>query len=119
MMQFYAQWSITAQDLSGITPIKARDLIVKWFATAHKEIFARVNQTLQVRDDVSLFNSAEGMVRLTFREVGADFNRPDKENLRKVINQLAKKAAGWGTPPEVLATHKQILFSVLDNLEDQ
>lgn len=115
---YHAQWSITIKDLVDLTPIKARNLVVRCFATAQKEVFARINQTLQVGDDVSLFNSVEGMVRLTFREIGADFDKPTKESLRDVINQLAKKSASWGTPPDIIANHKQILFGVLDNLPD-
>jgi hypothetical protein len=110
-------WSVGASELAGMEPAQARDLIVRCFFEAQKETFARAQSHFgPVPDDASLLATVQGAVRLAFREAGGDFDHPTVRALNDSVNVLARKAASWGTPAEVIAHHKGEIEKVLKAL---
>jgi len=113
----HAKWVVPATDLVGLTPEKARELIVRCFLEAQKETFARARERLgQTPTEATLLASVEGAVRLAFRESGGDFDRPTAQSLEKVVEVLARKAGSWGTPEDVIHHHKGQIGRVLSVL---
>ena len=73
------RWFLDASDLLDVSPIKARDLIVKCFYEAQKETIAAAGKTIgQAQNDAELQNTVIGAVRLAFREAAGDFDQPTK-----------------------------------------
>ena len=54
----------------------------------------------------------EGAVRLAFRSSGGDFEAPTRESLMAAVEKLAAKAAGMGTPADVIEYHRGQLAKV-------
>ncbi len=46
-----------------------------------------------------------GAVRAVFHEVGGNFDAPTVEHVGEVVEALGRKAASWGTPPDVVTHH--------------
>ncbi len=100
-----------------MTPVKARDLIVKCFYEAQRETFAAAGENLgRAPNDAELHNTVTGAVRVTFREAGADFDHPTKDSLMAVVQILARKSKSWGTPPDIVEHHQNQIGSVLQAL---
>ena len=111
------RWVLSAADLLDITPIKARDLIVKCFYEAQKETIGAAGRKIgQVQNDVELRNTVVGAVRLAFREAAADFDNPTKGGLMAAVQILARKSQHWGTPPDIVEHHKAQIERVLEML---
>ena len=116
-MTTYVRWFLDDADLLDMTPIKARDLIVKCFYEAQKETIAAAGKRIgQAQNDAELRNTVIGAVRLAFREAAADFDYPTKGGLMAVVEILARKSQHWGTPPDIVERHKAQIERVLQIL---
>ncbi len=103
----FKRWNVRTTDLVDMTPIKARDLIVKCFFEAQKETFLRSRKDLGLdTSDEDLYASVVGAVRMAFNEIAGDFDNPSKEQLFQVVEVLARKAKAWGTPEDIVEHHK-------------
>ena len=112
------RWFLDASDLLDVTPIKARDLIVKCFYEAQKETIAAAGKTIgQAQNDAELQNTVIGAVRLAFREAAGDFDHPNKGGLMAAVEILARKSQQWGTPPDIVQHHKAQIERVLKALD--
>ena len=114
----FRRWSLKESDLDDLSPLKARDLIIKCFFEAQKETFARAKQDLGIAKDEELMTSVVGSVRLAFRGVEEDFDNPTKKSLLKVVGSLARKAASWGTPQDIINYHKSQIEKIIGLLAD-
>ncbi len=114
----FQRWHLKEDDLVDLTPSKARDLIVKCFFEAQKETFARAKQDLGIGKDKELMTSVVGSIKLAFKGVGEDFDNPTRASLLKVVDWLAKKAASWGTPPDIINYHKSQIQKIIGMLRD-
>ncbi|MBA4372027.1 MAG: hypothetical protein C0402_04110 [Thermodesulfovibrio sp.] len=113
----FTRWHLQDEDLTGLNPVKARDLIVKCFFEAQKETFARIKQDMGgSTSDKDLMNNVLASIKMVFREVGSDFESPTKEGIMKAVETLAKKAGSWGTPPDIIEFHKGQIMKVLGYL---
>ncbi len=113
-MERFKRWFISEEDLTGLTPIKARDLIIKCFFEAQKETFARAKESLgKSADEKAILESVTNAVRVVFRETGGSFDNPSKEDLVRVVEGLARKSASWGTPQDIIEHHKAQIERVL------
>ena len=113
------QLKLTDEELSGLTPRGARDLVVRCFCAAQHETLARASQSLSaVPSEESLKKMMIGVVRLAFRAVNADFEQPTRKVLLEVVGQLATQAAAMGTPPDVIAHHREQLGKVFAALPE-
>ena len=112
-------WSLQEEDLKDVTPQKALTLIIDCFYTAQKETYARVKKEmgLVVNSDKELYNNVYASFSLIFRELGADFKNPTKDNLLEVVDILAERSSSWGTPEEIIEHHKKEVKKLLDALE--
>jgi len=112
------RWVLCPDDLLDMTPIKARDLIVKCFYEAQKETIGAAGRKIgQAQNDADLRNTVIGAVRLAFREAAADFDDPTKGGLMAAVQILARKSQQWGTPPDIVEHHKGQIERVLQILD--
>jgi len=116
--QSSARWELPAAALVGLTPVKARDLVVECFHFAQSETLARAKRRLGAGgvDDASIRTTVVGAIRATFHEVGGDYDAPTAPTLRAVVDLLAQRAEGWGTPAEVVRHHHQLIRAMLERL---
>ncbi len=115
----FARWDCKEECARpDMTPLMARDLIIKCFFEAQKEMFARAKKSLfgKETNDEELHRSVEAAVKLTFREVGGDYERPTKPQLLQAVQALARKAASWGTPADIIEYHKSQIATILNSL---
>ena len=111
-------WCITSGDLNNLTPIKARDLIIKCFFEAQKETFARMKQKANVdNSDEKVLQTIIGGVKIAFKSNGCDYDNPTKNDFPKIIQYLANKALSWGTPQDIIEFHKKEIEKVIKNLK--
>jgi hypothetical protein len=113
------QLKLSPEELKGLTPLGARDLVVRCFCAAQHETLSRASQSLSaVPSEESLNKMMIGVVRLAFRAVNADFEKPTRDALMNVVGQLASQAASMGTPPDVIAHHRAQLGKVFAALSE-
>ncbi len=114
----FKRWKVNEEDLANLTPAKARDLIIKCFFEAQAETISRAKQDLGKTASLDeVMKSVESIIRLTFKEVGCNFENPSKMELGKVVETLAKKADAWGTPPDIIEHHKGQIMNILKVLK--
>ena len=112
--------SLTAEELSSLNPIGARDLVVRCFYAAQRETFERAAKSMHATPtEAELKKTVEGAVRLAFRSVKGDFENPTAATLMAVVQALAAKAASMGTPPDIIEHHRTELARVFAALRDE
>jgi hypothetical protein len=115
----FNRWAPSRQDLQNLDPFKARDLIINCFFEAQRETFVRAKKTLNLQTDArSVQESVNAAVRNAFREAGEDFDHPSRASLQKVVQVLAARSAGWGTPPDIIEYHRGHILGILGKLPD-
>lgn len=112
------RWSLSEKDLRDITPWKVRDLIIQCFYEAQRETFARARRKAGSMDTAadSLRAAVVASVRTAFREVNGSFDAPTVESLEEVVGILRRRAAAWGTPPDVVQHHGGQVATLLERL---
>lgn len=109
--------TFTDEDLVGLTPRRARDLVVQCFFNAQLETFKRAATKMGAgASPDQLKRTVEGAVRLAFRSTKGDFENPTIESLGAAVMDLAGKAAAMGTPHDIIDHHKQQLGRVFEVL---
>lgn len=110
---------IQEEDLLDLNPVKARDLVVRCFYEVQRETITTVREQLHLSaSDEDLHDSVVTTIKLTFADVGADFEKPTKGSLMKVVQALAEKCAAWGTPAEIIDHHREQIAKVFQRLPD-
>src|SRR5208337_3038219 len=115
----FPRWDCKEEcERKDMTPVMARDLIMKCFFEAQKEMFARAKKSLfdKDSDDDELHRSVEAAIKVTFKEVGGNYENPTKMQLGMAVQALARKAAAWGTPADIIDYHKAQITSILGSL---
>jgi hypothetical protein len=119
MCAYHSRWSCSPNDLVGLNPTRARDLVVECFFQAQHETMARSNEAMGLDTNPSTIRmEAEGAVRVAFKRTGGDFRHPSKASLRRAVDSLADCASTYGTPPDVIEHHKRQIGMVLSGLPD-
>jgi hypothetical protein len=67
-------------------------------------------------DEEQVKDGVLSIVKLAFIESGADFNKPTKANLAKVVCRLAEMSQSWGTPKDIVEYHKKQIEKVISML---
>lgn len=113
------RWFLSHKDLLGLTPLKARELIVKCFFTAQKEIFenARKKKGIPFTDE-DIKTTVTAAIRSVFVQIGADFDNPTEESLLKVVETLTVYAKSWRTPQDIIDHHKTQIKKILAALKN-
>ncbi len=103
-----------------ITPAIVRDAIIACFTEAHKEVMDMMDEFAEWKsnEEREKFRSIEikFIVKKAFQDVGVDFEKPTKEGLVKVIDELAKFAAHF-RKPEVIQKHYGEIKILIDKCE--
>jgi hypothetical protein len=116
----FTKWFASLRDTMFLTPVKARDTIINCFFTAQRETFVRMKE--KAHSFVSakeIKSTVTAAVRAVFKEIGADFDKPRKSDLIKVVQILATKAKSWGTPDDIVQHHKSEIEKILNALPDE
>ncbi len=111
-------WTLPQAELNHLTPIRARDLVIECFYYAQHETFARTRQKLGAArvDDAALRADITAAVRIAFRESGGDPDHPTAATLAAAVAVLGRKAASWGTPPDIIQHHGMQIQGMLERL---
>jgi hypothetical protein len=113
-MKPFTRWRLETSDLKGLDAAKARDLVIECFFDAQKETLARAKKSLgQEAEAAEMKRATASIVRVVFKEIGADFDHPTKETLTQVVQILSQKAEMWGTPADIIAAHTQQIGTML------
>lgn len=113
----YTQWCPKPTDVVDPTPAKVRSLLIDCFFEAQKMTMIQAGQSLGTKTDAdTLRANVEGVIRLGFKEVGADFETPTKSGMIAVMNVLARKASAWGTPKEIIDHHRDTMMEIIQKL---
>jgi hypothetical protein len=114
----FHRWCLKEEDLKDLNPARAKDLIINCFYEAQKETFARSKQSLGLpADEAQLLASVLSAIKLAFKEVGEDFDRPAKKSLIKVVEVLGRKSMAWGTPQDIIEYHRGQIMRVIGELK--
>lgn len=113
------RWFLSHKDLLGLTPLKARDLIIKCFFTAQQETFEKLRKKKGLSStDEDIKATVTAAIKSVFVHSGADFDNPTEESLLKVVEALAAHAKSWGTPQDIIDHHKTQIKKILEALKD-
>lgn len=114
-------WRLTEDHLAGLTPLRARDLIVECFFFAQRETMARTRLRLGAAhvDEASIRANVVGAVRVAMKEAGGDFDHPTIGALAGAVDVLARKAEAWGTHEDIVRHHHEQIAAMLGRLGDE
>gem|GEM_PF-5297722 len=91
-----------------VSPFEVREHLVRCFASENSERFAEQERALGRRSDG--IAAVESMVRLAFKQVGGNFERPSRATLTQVANLLAERSLQWGaSADDVFACHANLM----------
>lgn len=116
----FKKWYLKETDLIDVTPFKVRDLIIECFYEAQKETFRRIKMRtgeVSPATDEDLRRSIVNAIKMAFNKMAGDFEKPTKDSLLLVVAYLARQAASWGTPPDIIQHHKTQLQKVISSLK--
>lgn len=107
-------------DLSKeITPVMARDAIIKCFIQAHSEVLAMMKEYHEFKSEGEFEEmkkiDVKFLIELKFKEVGADFENPTKKDLIAVLNKLAEFASSF-RKPEIIQSHYNEIMRLINKL---
>ena len=116
MVNFY-KWTASNEQLFGLDPVKARDLVIECFHNAQKDKFRALKEKAGIpASEKDVYDSIAVMVRLAFVEVEGDFQQPTKAALLKVVGFLNAREVMWGTPKDVVEHNKAQMLKVVNKL---
>jgi hypothetical protein len=116
----FQRWFLTQKDMIDLTPLKARDLIIKCFYTAQKETFFRSKQDKKLPTaDKDIMTTVTGAIRAVFSSIGADYDNPAIGDLLRVVDILGANSKSWGTPHDIIEHHKKQLVTMLSRLKSK
>lgn len=99
-------WPVMAAE--RVSPFEVRELLVRCFASENSERFAEQERALGRHSDG--IAAVETMVRLAFKQVGGNFERPSRAALTQVANLLAERSLEWGaSADDVFACHENLM----------
>lgn len=114
----FGKWMANDYELMDLDPKKARDLMVECFYRAQHYTFQQQRQSLGVNtSDEFVRRSVVGAIRTAMREAGGDYDMPDRATLEAAVEILARRAATWGTPEDVIDHHRKQYSRVLARLD--
>lgn len=114
----FNRWRLRPAEVKGLDATRARDLFVDCFFEAQKETLSRAKRNLGFEtNDEEMKRATATIVKMAFKEVGADFERPTRKSLEKVLDTLTHKAEAWGTPEDIIEHHRQQLGMMLTMLD--
>lgn len=103
-----------------LNPVDVREAIVDCFTQAHGQILSEGRGFLKELSDeefeeIKKLNVRE-LVRTYFEKVGADYEKPTKESLVQVCDQLREFAKNFRNP-DLIKKHYQEIMLLIDKLK--
>jgi hypothetical protein len=115
----FERWYCIPSELVGLTPQRARDLIVECFFQAQREMLERSAAGMGLDTDLEAIRAqAEAAVRDALVRTGGDFENPDKASLDRAVESLLATARDLGTPSDIMRHHEQQIAMMLEGLGD-
>lgn len=115
----FGHWRPAVMDLVAVDGVRARMLLEECFYCAQHQTFERMKQRMGASwDEGAVRKSVSGAIRATLNEVGGSWDDPDKTDLVATVEILARRAKSWGTPGDIIASHKAQFAKVLDAMEE-
>ncbi|MBI9103997.1 MAG: antitoxin family protein [Spirochaetales bacterium] len=111
------EWNISKNDYIDLTPVKARNVMIRCFMYAHLEEVLTSKRKRVTYNDYDL--AKDGLlaeIKLTFKQVDEDIQHPTKSALKKVLNLLTQKQINRGATPEIIKNHQRQLTQLIDAL---
>ncbi|MFH0956965.1 MAG: hypothetical protein V1813_03810 [Candidatus Aenigmatarchaeota archaeon] len=110
-------------DLSEkITPMMVRDAIIICFRDAHREVLDELNRKRSSDSEAEIEGlkkvQIDLIVRSAFEDVKADFSNPTKEDIVKVLGELAKFASRF-RKPEIIKRHYNEIMRLVEKCGHQ
>ena len=115
----FNRWRLEASDVRGLDASRARDLVINCFFEAQKETLSRAKQKIGMENttDEEMKRTTATIVRMAFKDIGADFDNPTPKTLEQVVGILAQKAEAWGTPEDIIDHHRAQLVAMFAALK--
>jgi len=114
---YQPRWKVEPGALADVTPENARDLMIECFVVAQEQTFIRTRERLHLdTNSGELTRTLTAVVRMAFTDLGHDFDRPTAEALSDVADHLARQAAQFGTPNDVVRHHREEFSKVTSAL---
>jgi len=111
------EWNISSNDYLNLTPKKALYVMTRCFIYAHlEEVIAAKSRRLTYDDYDQVKDSLIAEIKLSFRQVQEDINKPSKSGLFKVLNLLSEKQINRGAPAGIINNHRSQLSKLFDTL---
>ena len=96
-----------------ITPAMVRDAIIDLFIIENREIFEQMKELHKFKSQQEYEEmkrlEVKILVKSKFDSIGADFNKPKKEDLIKVYERLSEYATHFWRPGKVKEHYKEIM----------
>ncbi len=104
----------------AVTPIEARDAVLRCFYKAHKDVLDDMKEygNFENKEDLEHMEKLDVqlMVKNFFKEVGGDFDNPDKESIKNVCDKLADFAKHFRNK-KVIKKHYNEIMNLLKHIE--
>lgn len=99
-------WRVEESDLVGLTPERARDLLIQCFYEAQADGHCPEGgaHSREVYEE-EMRRTIMDVIRLSFEDLGLDYDRPTPECIDKVVECLRAIADQTGTPRRVIEHH--------------
>jgi hypothetical protein len=105
-------------DLScKVTPIQVRDAIIECFSKAQEDLMKNMRETTELSPEYIKEIHVDDIINNAFEEVGANFNKPTKEDLVEVLIKLKEYTKNIFRDYEVINKHVGEIKQLIDKLE--
>ena len=99
------------ENKKEITPLEVRDKIVGCFFKAHCEDAGLADGDTEVNRGY-----CQSIVRKAFEDTKGDFDKPTKESIINVMDQLAEFSKGFRNP-EIIKKHYKNIMKLVDKMK--
>jgi len=104
----------------NVTPVMARDAIIQCFYEAHCNVLELARETFgqppERKFEEMKKSHVKELIQDIFYKIGGDFNKPTKDNLLKVIENL-KGFASIYRKPDVIKKHVSEIMLLINKLD--
>ena len=104
----------------NVTPVMVRDAIIQCFYEAHCNVLELAKETFghppEKKFEEMKKSHVKELINDTFDKIGGDFDKPTKDNLLKVIENL-KGFASIYRKPDVIKKHVSEIMLLISKLD--
>ena len=104
----------------NVTPVIVRDAIIQCFYEAHCDVLELARETFghppEGKFEEMKKSHVKELIHDTFDKIGGDFNKPTKDNLLKILENLKGFASIYRTP-DVIKKHVSEIMLLISKLD--